>query len=76
VTLAAKSLVGTAFEAGADVAFRLSGHAGIEERRYSVWKTDADAGTFDVCVVLHGLGPGSRWAERCALGDEVEFLDR
>jgi hypothetical protein len=39
VTVTAKSLVGTAFEAGADVAFRSPGHADIEERWYSVyWK--------------------------------------
>jgi NADPH-dependent ferric siderophore reductase len=26
-----------------------------------------------LCVVLHGLGPGSRWAARCAVGDPVEI---
>ena len=30
-------------------------------------------GTVDLCVVLHGLGPGSRWAARCAVGDPVEI---
>ncbi len=28
-------------------------------------------GTLDLCVVLHELGPGSRWAARCAVGDRV-----
>ena len=37
-----------------------------------MWKSAAE-GTFDLCVVLHGLGPGSRWAARCAVGDPVEI---
>jgi NADPH-dependent ferric siderophore reductase len=32
-----------------------------------------EVGTFDLCVVLHGLGPGSRWAARCTVGDPVEI---
>ena len=65
VTIAADSLVGFAFEPGADVAIRFShGNGGADERHYSVWKSSAEAGTFDMCVVLHGLGPGSRWAAR------------
>jgi len=74
VTIAADSLVGFAFEPGADVAIRFShGNGGADERHYSVWKSSAEAGTFDLCVVLHGLGPGSRWAARCAVGDPVEI---
>jgi NADPH-dependent ferric siderophore reductase len=30
-------------------------------------------GKFKLCVVLHGLGPGSQWAARCAVGDPVEI---
>ena len=74
VTIAAKSLAGFAFEPGADVVVRLPlGDGRADERRYSVWKSSAEAGTLDVCVVQHGLGPGSRWAERCAAGDPVEI---
>ena len=73
VTIAAESLAGFAFEPGADVAIRLPrGDGGADERHYSVWKSTAE-GKFDVCVVLHGLGPGSRWAARCAVGDPVEI---
>jgi NADPH-dependent ferric siderophore reductase len=68
VTLAAKSLAGFAFEPGADVAIRLPrGDGGTDERHYSVWKSTVE-GKFDLCVVLHGLGPGSRWAARCVVG--------
>lgn len=74
ITIAAESLAGFAFEPGADVAIRLPrGDGGADERHYSVWKSTAD-GKFDLCVVLHGLGPGSRWAMRCRVGDPVEIL--
>ncbi len=72
VTITAESLAGFAFEPGADVVIRLPlGDGRADERRYSVWKSSAQAGTLDVCVVQHGLGPGSRWAARCAAGDPV-----
>ena len=73
VTIAAESLAGFAFEPGADVTIRLPGEARTgDERHYSVWKSTAQ-GEFEVCVVLHGLGPGSQWAKQCAVGDTVEI---
>src|SRR5215475_10239055 len=73
ITIAAESLAGFVFEPGADVAIRLPGGDGIaDERHYSVWKSTAE-GRVDLCVTLHGLGPGSRWAARCAVGDTVEI---
>src|SRR5262245_18099131 len=59
ITIAAESLAGFAFEPGADLAIRLPGGDGIaDERHYSVWKSTAE-GNFDLCVTLHGLGPGA-----------------
>ena len=73
VTIVAESLAGFTFEPGADVAIRLPrGDGGADERHYSVWKSTVE-GTVDLCVVLHGQGPGSRWAARCAVGDPVEI---
>jgi hypothetical protein len=73
VTIAAESLAGFVFEPGADVTIRLPRHEGdADERHYSVWKSSAE-GKFDLCVTLHGLGPGSRWAARCAVGNPVEI---
>jgi NADPH-dependent ferric siderophore reductase len=73
VTIAAESLAGFAFEPGADVAIRLPRDEGdADERHYSVWKSTTD-GKFDLCVTLHGLGPGSRWAARCVVGNSVEI---
>ena len=72
VTISATSLTGVTFEPGADVVIQLPAHAGSAgERRYSVWKSNAQRGTVDVCVVQHKRGPGSRWAERCAPGDAI-----
>ena len=73
ITIAAEALAGLPFEPGADVTMRLpSGGGSADERHYSVWKSTAQ-GEFEVCVVLHGLGPGSRWATQCAVGDTVEI---
>jgi NADPH-dependent ferric siderophore reductase len=73
ITIAAESLAGFVFEPGADVAIQLpGGDGGTEERHYSVWKSTAE-GKFDLCVTLHGLGPGSRWAGGCAAGDPIEI---
>jgi NADPH-dependent ferric siderophore reductase len=42
-----------------------------EGRRYSVWRHEGT--TFDLCINLHGRGPGSRWAESCAIGDSIDY---
>jgi NADPH-dependent ferric siderophore reductase len=74
ITIAAESLAGFVLEPGADVAIRLpGGDGGADERHYSVWKSTAE-GTVDLCVVLHGLGPGSRWAAGCAVGGTCRDL--
>jgi NADPH-dependent ferric siderophore reductase len=75
VRIGAPSLAGCAFAPGADVALLVpaAGHD-VEERRYSVARSSAADGTFDVAVVLHERGPGSRWAARCGVGDEIRFV--
>jgi NADPH-dependent ferric siderophore reductase len=73
ITISAEPLGGFAFEPGAEVTIRLPPEGGsADERHYSVWKSTA-RGEFEVCIVLHGLGPGSRWATQCAVGDTVEI---
>jgi NADPH-dependent ferric siderophore reductase len=73
ITIAAEARKGFGFEAGADVTIRLPpGGGNADERHYSVWKS-TEQSELEVCVVLHGLGPGSRWATQCAVGDTVEI---
>lgn len=74
ITLAAPSLAAAPPPPGAETALRFPADDGsLEERHYSIWKSDPVASTLDLCVVLHRLGPGSRWAERCAAGDALEL---
>jgi NADPH-dependent ferric siderophore reductase len=40
-------------------------------RTYSVWQCDAARGTLDLCILLHGDGPGCRWARTVAVGAPV-----
>src|SRR5262249_44301881 len=42
-------------------------------RTYSVWRYDAAQGAFDLCILLHGDGPGARWAGAVQVGDAVTF---
>ncbi|HVX21621.1 MAG TPA: siderophore-interacting protein [Acidimicrobiales bacterium] len=43
-------------------------------RRYTVRRLDRSAGTVDLDVVLHGDGPGARWAATVRPGDRVEAI--
>jgi NADPH-dependent ferric siderophore reductase len=73
LTLHVPSLAGSAAPPAGEVVLRLANADGrTDERRYSVWRSDGTAATLDVCVVLHGLGPGSRWAAGCAGGEPLE----
>ena len=73
--IAAASLVGCEPAPGADVSLLVPGaDAALVERSYSVGGGSASQGSIDVYVVLHAGGPGSDWAARAQVGDEVRFL--
>ncbi len=60
---------------GQDVVLHLTGESGAGvRRRYTVRHLDRETGRFDVDFVLHGHGPGSDWAERARVGDEIEIF--
>jgi NADPH-dependent ferric siderophore reductase len=40
-------------------------------RTLTPFRADADAGELDVCVVLHGSGMASTWADHASDGDEI-----
>jgi NADPH-dependent ferric siderophore reductase len=44
------------------------------KRRYTIRRLDHAAGTADLQVLLHGDGPGARWAAAVQPGDEVEAM--
>ncbi len=72
VRIEAPGLIGWEPAPGADLVVLLP--ADGAERRYSIGGVDAVHGRVDLFVVLHGRGPGSRWAERAREGDDVGFL--
>ena len=43
-------------------------------RRYTVRRLDRSTGTVDLDIVLHGDGPGARWAAAVQPGDRVEAI--
>jgi NADPH-dependent ferric siderophore reductase len=43
-------------------------------RRYTIRRLERDAAAVELYVVLHGDGPGVRWARTAAPGDEVEAI--
>jgi NADPH-dependent ferric siderophore reductase len=43
-------------------------------RRYTIRKVDPEAGWLDVDIVLHGDGPGARWAAAAEAGATVEAI--
>ncbi|MFF2550407.1 siderophore-interacting protein [Nocardia sp. NPDC058058] len=42
-------------------------------RTYTVWQFDSARGEFDLCVMDHGDGPGSRWGRAAEPGAQVLF---
>jgi len=42
-------------------------------RSYTAWDYDANQGTVDLAVATHSKGVGSKWVERCQVGDMVFF---
>jgi NADPH-dependent ferric siderophore reductase len=46
----------------------------IVRRRYSIRRLDAAARSVGIEFVLHGAGPGGRWASEAAVGDRLEGI--
>ena len=60
---------------GQDLMFSVpsEGDRGVR-RRYTIRKVDPEAGWLDVDIVLHGDGPGARWAATAESGATVEAI--
>jgi NADPH-dependent ferric siderophore reductase len=75
VTLAGEALTGFVALPGQDVVLHLAGDdGGGISRRYTIRHLDNAAGRVDLDVVLHGAGPGARWAAAAQVGDGVEVF--
>jgi NADPH-dependent ferric siderophore reductase len=63
------------FRPGQDLMMRIpSGEAGFTNRRYTIRAADAKAATVTVDMVVHGDGPGARWAAQAGPGDALDAI--
>ena len=75
IRLRADGLGSMSYQPGQDLMIsvaRLEGR--VVRRRYTIRELDRTAGTVTIDVVLHGDGPGARWAGRAASGDRLEAI--
>ncbi len=74
VTLRADSFVGLAVGPAQDVELLLREPTGRRvKRRYTIRHARSETGQFDLDVLLHGDGPGSRWGATATPGEVVDF---
>ncbi len=75
ITLSGDSLAGFECWPGQDVVLHLADESGSGvRRRYTVRNLDSAARRFDLDFVLHGHGPGARWAASAEIGARLEVF--
>jgi NADPH-dependent ferric siderophore reductase len=75
VTLTGESLSSFECSPGQDVVLHLGDDSGAGvRRRYTVRDFDRRARRFSLDFVLHGHGPGARWATNAATGDRLQVF--
>jgi NADPH-dependent ferric siderophore reductase len=75
VVLAAPALVDLAPRPGQDLMLSVAtGDGRFVRRRYTVRHHDPVAASVAIDMVLHGDGPGARWAAAARAGDEIEAI--
>ena len=63
------------FRAGQDLMMRIPGpDAGFTNRRYTIRAANPEAATVTVDMVVHGNGPGARWAAKAGPGDQLDAI--
>jgi NADPH-dependent ferric siderophore reductase len=75
VVLTGDALADFVHEPGQDLMFAFPvDDGGVVRRRYTIRRHDAATATLTIDVVLHGDGPGARWATTTRAGDRVEAI--
>lgn len=74
VTVEDPRLRDLAWHPGQDLTLSIPNGGRPFSRRYTIRRLDRDAGTADLEVLLHGDGPGARWAASVKPGDELEAV--
>jgi NADPH-dependent ferric siderophore reductase len=74
VTVRADTMIDVPIRPAQDVELLLREPSGRRvKRRYTIRHARPAGGELDLDVLLHGAGPGARWAAGAQPGDEVEF---
>jgi NADPH-dependent ferric siderophore reductase len=71
VVVGGDDLLGFEFAPGQDLMLAVPLDAGTINRRYTIRRGDPQAGTLDLDLVVHGDGPGARWAVDAAVGSSI-----
>ena len=72
VSLIGDDLARFSYRPGQDMSFAVpDGYGGVARRHYTIRAFDRDELRLEVDFVLHGDGPGARWARAAKLGDAV-----
>ena len=71
VVVGGDDLLGFEFAPGQDLMLAVPTSDGTINRRYTVRRADPAAGTVDLDLVVHGDGPGARWATDAPLGSSI-----
>jgi NADPH-dependent ferric siderophore reductase len=75
VTFGGPDLERLAYLPGQDLMLRIpSGQAAVVNRRYTIRRADPAAGTVVIDMVVHGDGPGARWAAGAVAGDTLDAI--
>jgi NADPH-dependent ferric siderophore reductase len=73
--LRAAGLADFSYQPGQDLMVAVPAEGqGSFRRRYTIRRLDRSAGLLDLDVVLHGDGPGARWAASATTGDHIEAI--
>lgn len=71
VVLTGDALADFSYEPGQDLMLALPADGRTVRRRYTIRRVDRDRRTVDIDVLLHGHGPGARWASEARRHDPV-----
>jgi NADPH-dependent ferric siderophore reductase len=70
----ASNLSDLVYQPGQDLMLAVPADGVAFRRRYTIRRIDRTAGTLDLEMVVHGDGPGARWAAGAREGDRIEAI--
>jgi NADPH-dependent ferric siderophore reductase len=74
ITFGGPGLGALRHQPGQDLMLRIPADEGTTNRRYTIRRTDPIEGTVTVDMVVHGDGPGARWAGAAVPGASLEAI--